>query len=309
VWQGQWTSGEDHFLEKAEIVLSRVDPGAIAKVIRRIVSAASARNVDAIYSLAHRLEEYDLLLDRDSRNMLEAVRQSSAVIEGPADSKGMHAEFFLFSRVLPLWTGTGQLERLLARSQDAHDWIDLENYYQGPVEGSLPEATTPKDCFRTLYYLSILGEDKLSDDALQSANATDDSLVRGSLYRYFLSSNVPMERVAPFISDWSWKVDMHHMEQTFGSLLLIKLLQRRSFRSFVEEGRSDIPCYCNSEKWWLRGRLGRVLCMVYTDDLGIAGSRARRRRACLRNHTLHTKKRTTGAGFIGTRGLPHRFAL
>jgi hypothetical protein len=225
VWQGQWTSGEDHFLEKAEIVLSRVDPGAIAKVIRRIVSAASARNVDAIYSLAHRLEEYDLLLDRDSRNMLEAVRQSSAVIEGPADSKGMHAEFFLFSRVLPLWTGTGQLERLLARSQDAHDWIDLENYYQGPVEGSLPEATTPKDCFRTLYYLSILGEDKLSDDALQSANATDDSLVRGSLYRYFLSSNVPMERVAPFISDWSWKVDMHHMEQTFGSLLLIKLLQ------------------------------------------------------------------------------------
>lgn len=225
VWQGQWKSGEDHFLEKAEVVLSRVDPGAIANVIRRIVKTAPARLVDALYGLAFRLEEYDLLLDRDTRETLEHVRQNSPEFQGPADSKGMHCEFFFFSRVLPLWTGSGQLERLLSRPSDANDWIDFENSYKGPVNGNLPEAKTSKGWFRTLYYLSVLGEDKVTDDDLLSAYGTGDSLVRGSLYRYLLFSNVSNERCAPLVSNWLWNSEMHFMEQTFGSLLLIKLAQ------------------------------------------------------------------------------------
>jgi hypothetical protein len=223
VWQGQWRSGEDHFLEKAEVVLSRVDPTAIANVIRRIVKTAPARLVDALYGLAFRLQEYDLLLDRDTRETLELVRQRNPVLQGPADSKGMHCEFFLFSRVLPLWTGNDQLQHLLARPADANDWIDFEHSYRGPVDGDLPEAKTPKDWFRTLYYHSVLGGDKLNEDALRSAYNTGDSLARGSLYRYLLFGNVSHERCAPLISDWSWNSEMHHMEQTFGSLLLMRL--------------------------------------------------------------------------------------
>jgi hypothetical protein len=223
VWQGQWRSGEDHLLEKTEIVLSRVDPRAIANGIRRIVKTAPARLVDALYSLAIRLQEYDLLLDRDTRETLELVRQRNPELQGPADSRGMHCELFLFSRVLPLWTGNGQLQHLLARPAEANDWIDFEYSYRGPVDGDLPDAKTPKDWFRTLYYLSVLGEDKLNDDALRSAHDTGDSLVRGSLYRYLLFGNVSNERCAPLISDWSWNSEMHHMEQTFGSLLLMRL--------------------------------------------------------------------------------------
>ena len=37
--------------------------------------------------------------------------------------------------------------------------------------------------------------------------------------------NIPKERFAPFVSDWTWNAEMHHMEQTFGSLLLMKLSQ------------------------------------------------------------------------------------
>ena len=225
VWQGQWASGEDHFLERAEIALARIDPSAIAKIIRRIVQSAPTRKVEALYSLCHRLEEYDLLLDTETRQLLEDARQKNPAVEGPVDKMGMHCEFFLFSRTLPLWTGVGQLERLIARPADANDWIDFENSYRGPVEGQLPDALTPRDWFRTLYYLSVLGEDKLSDDALANAFAITDSLTRGSLYRYCLSANISEERFAPLIRGWVWSPDMHFMEQTFGSLLLIKLLE------------------------------------------------------------------------------------
>ncbi len=225
VWQGQWASGEDHFLERAEIALARIDPAAIAKIIRRIVQSAPTRKVEALYSLCHRLEEYDLLLDTETRQLLEDARRNNPAVEGPADKMGMHCEFFLFSRTLPLWTGVGQLKRLIARPADANDWIDFENSYCGPVEGLLPDALTPRDWFRTLYYLSVLGEDKLSDDALENAFSITDSLTRGSLYRYCLSTNISNERFAPFIRDWVWSPNMHFMEQTFGSLLLIKLLE------------------------------------------------------------------------------------
>lgn len=225
VWQGQWKSGEDHWLEKAAVVLSRVDPCSIATLIRRIVKSAAARNVEALYSLAFRLQEYDLLLDTDVRTVLETVRQSNPDLRGAADSKGAHCEFFLFSRTLPLWSGNDQLRRLVARPAGALDWIDFENSYRGPVDGNFPQSKTPKDWFRTLYYLSVVGEDKLTDDDLRIAYDTGDSLVRGSLYRYFLFSNVSKERFAPLISDWLWNVEMHHMEQTYGSLLLMKLAQ------------------------------------------------------------------------------------
>jgi hypothetical protein len=232
VWQGQWKSGEDHWLEKAEVVLSRVDPEAIANLIRRIVKGAPARSVEALYSLAFRLKDYDLLLDSDARRVLETVRQSNPELQGTADTKGTHCEFFLFSRALPLWDGSDQLRRLLARPAEALDWIDFENSYRGPVDGNLPQSNTPKDWFRTLYYLSVLGEDKLNDDDLRSAYDTGDSLVRGSLYRYVLFCNVSKERFAPFTSDWSWNTEMHHMEQTYGSLLLMKLAQ---------EDQSQVP--------------------------------------------------------------------
>ena len=225
VWQGQWKSSEDHWLEKAEVVLSRVDPGAIATLIRRIVKGAPARSVEALYSLAFRLREYDLLLDSDTRRVLETVRQSNPELQGTDDNKGTHCEFFLFSRVLPLWSGTGQLQRLLARPAEALDWIDFEYSYRGPVDGELPQSEASKAWFRSLYYLSILGEEKLNEDSLRTAYNTSDSLVRGSLYRYFLFCDVSKERFAPFISDWSWNAEMHHMEQTYGSLLLIKLSQ------------------------------------------------------------------------------------
>ena len=229
VWQGQWRSGEDHFLEQAEIVLSRIDPRAIANFIRRIVKTAPSRSVDALYSLAFRLGEYDLLLDRETRSTLEIARQSNPELQGPTDSKGTHCEFFIFSRVLPLWTGNDQLQRLLARPPEANDWIDFEHSYKGPVAESLPQVHTAKDWFRTLYYLSVLGEDKLNADELRSAYDTGDSLVRGSLCRYLLFSNVPNERCVPLVSDWSWNAEMHHMEQTFGSLLLIKLAQEEQW--------------------------------------------------------------------------------
>lgn len=227
VWQGQWRSGEDHFLEQAEIVLSRVDPGAIANVIRRIVKTALVREVEALYSLSFRLNEYDLLLDKDTRSTLEAARLHNPAIQGEHDSKGTHCEFFIFSRVLPLWAGYEQLDRLLARRPEANDWIDFEHSYKGPAIGARPEAKTPRDWFRTLYYLSVLREDKLNDTDLQSAFDTADSLVLGSLYRYLLRSNVSSKRCVPFISDWSWNAEMHHMEQTFGSLLLIRVAQER----------------------------------------------------------------------------------
>jgi hypothetical protein len=223
VWQGQWKSGEDHRLEEAEVVLSRVDPGAIADLIRRIITGAPARSVEALYSLAFRLQEYDLLLDNEVRMVLEKVRQDNPELQGVADTKGTHCEFFLFSRTLPLWIGNDQLQRLLARPAEANDWIDFENCYRGPVNGDLPEPKTPRDWFRISYYLSVLGEDKLSDDALRSAFDTGDSLARGSLYRYLLFCEVSKERFAPFITEWSWNAEMHHMEQTFGSLLLMKL--------------------------------------------------------------------------------------
>ena len=226
VWQGQWKSGEDHFFEKAEIVLARVDPQAIANIIRRIVKTAPSRQVEPLYSLAFRLQEYDLLFDDETRLALESARENNPAIQGPADSKGMHCEFFLFSRVLPLWSGTGQLEKLLARRADANDWIDFENSYRGPVIGELPRAKSTKDWFRTLFYLSVLAEDKLSSESLQSAYETEDSLVRGSLFRYLFFCESPPERSAPFISQWSWKPEMHHMEQTFGSLLLIRMTQQ-----------------------------------------------------------------------------------
>ena len=225
LWQGMWASGEDHFFEKAEIVLARVDPKAIAEVIRRICKSGCSRKLDALYSMAHRLEEYDLLFDTDTRTALECTRLSSPEIQGAGDSMGMHCEYFLFSRTLPLWTGSGQLERLLARQPDALDWIDFEHSYKGPVEGNLPDAETTRDWFRTLYYLSILEEDKLSDEALRKAYENTDSVGRGALYRYLFYSNVARERYAPFISEWSWKLDMHHMEQTFGSLLLMKFAE------------------------------------------------------------------------------------
>lgn len=228
VWQGQWRTGEDHFFEQAEIVLSRVSPKAIAQVIRRIVKTAPVREVDALYSLAFRLSEYDLLLDDDTRNALEVARLNNPAIQGAEDSKGTHCEFFIFSRVLSLWTGYEQLERLLARRPEANDWIDFELSYKGPVVEPRPQATTPRDWFRTLYYLSVLGEDKLNDNELQSAFNTEDSLVRGSLYRYLLRADVSVERCAALISDWLWSPEMHHMEQTFGSLLLIKVAQERN---------------------------------------------------------------------------------
>jgi hypothetical protein len=223
VWQGQWKSSEDHWLEKAEVVFARVDPGGIANLIRRIVAGASGRPIDALYSLAFRLQQYDLLLDRETRMVLEGIRQRNPELQGTADSKGTHCEFFLFSRTLPLWIGSDQLRRLLARSIEANDWIDFENSYRGPVGENLPESKTQRDWFRMLYYLSVLGEDKLNEDALRNAFDSDDSLVRGSLYRYCLFCDVSKKRFAPFISEWSWNAEMHHMEQTFGSLLLIKL--------------------------------------------------------------------------------------
>jgi hypothetical protein len=225
VWQQQAKSGEDHWLEKAEIVLARVDPDSIANLIRRIVKGAASRNVEALYSLAFRLQEYDLLLDSDARMVLETVRESNPELQGTADTMGTHCEFFLFSRALPLWNGNDQLRRLLERPAEALDWIDFEVSYRGPVDDNIPQSKTPIDCCRTLYYLSVLGEDKLDDDALRSAYDSGDSLVKGSLYRYLFFCNVSKERFAPFISDWSWNADLHHMEQTFGSLLLMKLTQ------------------------------------------------------------------------------------
>jgi hypothetical protein len=223
-WQGTWKSGEDYFLEKAEIVLARVDHRAIGEVIRRIVTQAGTRSPQALYSLSHRLSDYDLLLDHDSRMALQSVRERNPEIRTGGDNQGAHCEFFLFSRVLPLWYGSKQLSHVLARPDDAFDWIDFEWSYQGPVDEALPAANTPRSLFRTLYYLSVVGEAKLDKDMLRAALTSDDSLVRGALFRYLYSCNFAPAEFKPYLSKWCWNAEMHVMEQTFGSLLLMDLM-------------------------------------------------------------------------------------
>jgi hypothetical protein len=139
-------SGEDHWLEKAEIVLARIAPSAIASVIRRIVKEVGTRTLPALYSLSFRLSRYDLLLDRDARMALQSVHEGNLDLQSAGDDQGSHCELFLFSRVLPLWDGNEQLSRLLARPEAANDWIDFEWSYQGPIPEPLPAVSSARSC-------------------------------------------------------------------------------------------------------------------------------------------------------------------
>jgi hypothetical protein len=239
VWQGRFTSGEDHWLKLAEVVLARIDPSAIAGLIRSIVNNGGTRSLDTLARLASILSNYDLLLNQETRESLETLYRTNPEIKAGTDDLAKQIEYYLFSRVLPIWRGTEQLNRVLARPDDAFDWIDFEHSYQGPVDAPLPTVVTSRSLFRMLYYLSIIGEGDVDAQTLKTAFASDDSLVRGALFRYMYFCEWTSPRIKPFLLGWFWKPEMHAMEQTFGSLLLLKLM---ADEKTVEWARVD-PTY------------------------------------------------------------------
>lgn len=224
IWQKRFRSGEDHWWERAETVLARVDSSAIAGLIRSVVKDVGARSLEALFQLSYRLANYDLLLDRDARLALETVFEATPELKSRSDDFATQSEYHLFSLVLPLWQGTEQLRRVLARPEDAFDWIQFELSYRGPVNGPLPSVRSSRGLFRMLYYLSIVCDGEVDAETLQAALTSGDSLVRGALFRYLYFRKFAPSRIRPFLSGWSWKPVMCEMEQTFGSLLLLELI-------------------------------------------------------------------------------------
>lgn len=224
VWQGMWKSGEDHWLEKAIPVLARVLPSGIAKVLRRIVEDAATRSADALYALAAQVSVFDLVLDEKARLVLQSIRENRPGLRTAGDGFGPQTEFRLFARVLGLWNGTEQLEHLVARPEDAFDWLNFELFYRGPVDHPLPCVTTSKSWFRVLYFLSVVGDAKLDGQTLSTIRQSEDTLVRGALFRYMFFCDLPSSQIRPLLADWSWSPEMQAMEQSFGSLLLMKVM-------------------------------------------------------------------------------------
>ena len=227
IWQGLSRTGEDLQLEESEAVLARLNPNGIGEVIRGIVKSAEERPLEALASLAYRLDDYDLLLDAESRQVLLKVLSSNPVFSSLQQDISKQVECQLFRAVLPLWNGNEQLKQLLGRSEDGFDLRDFRWAYHGSVLPPVDDPSSGKGKFRLLYYLGTLRANVLSGEQITRWCTHQDSLVRGGAFRY-LHLCGDKERADKLINGWKWNPEQHFLEQAYGSLLLIDSM--RSFK-------------------------------------------------------------------------------
>lgn len=255
-WQGRWRTAEDMQLERSEEVLARVNPRGIAELIRGIVKRADERPLEALAALASKLDDYDLLLDAESRQVLWEILSSNRVFSSLEEDNAKQIEVQLFQAVLPLWSGNEQLKRLLARSEDGVDARDFEWAYHGPVHPPIDDPTSDKGWFRLLYYLGTRKADILSDDQIKKGCAHQDTLVRGGTFRYLYLCKCGKKRTDKLLVDWKWSVEQHFLEQTYGSLLLIDSMGPNCDRDWIEKvdpsHRAAALRACNADhKAWI----------------------------------------------------------
>jgi transcriptional regulator with XRE-family HTH domain len=234
IWQSRSRTGEDLQLEESEGVLARLNPKGIGEVVRGIVKAAEERPLEALAALAWRLDDYDLLLDAESRQVLWKILSSNPVFSSLNQDIAKQVECHLFQAVLPLWNGNEQLMRLLRRSEDGFDLRDFQWAYRGPVQPPVDDPTSDRGRFRLLHYLGTLRANVLSDEQITRACIQQDSLVRGGAFRYLDLCDFDKKRTDKLLIDWKWNPDQHFLEQTYGSLLLIDSMRRLSGSDWVD---------------------------------------------------------------------------
>jgi hypothetical protein len=225
-WQGRWRTREDLQLEQSEEVLARVHPKGIADLIRKVVKGAGGRPLEELAALASKLDDYDLLLETESRQVLWQILSSNPAFSPLEEDIAKQIEFQLFQAVLPLWNGNEQLRRLLGRSENGFDARDFQWAYRGPVLPPVDDPTSDKGQFRLLYYLGTLRANVLSDAQVTSACSHQNSLVRGGIFRYLYLCDYDKKRTDKLLIDWKWNAGQHFLEQAYGSLLLVDSMLR-----------------------------------------------------------------------------------
>jgi hypothetical protein len=221
IWTGMWRTADDLRFEEIERVFLRVAPGAIADLVRTMCKDVGNRPPKALLSLGYHLDEYDLLLDRPSRDALWQLLSSRVREFNASDPTGNQIEYQFFQLVLWLWEGREQLDRILSRSEQAFDNRDFLYSYRGTISEPIPTPVSEAAWFRVLYFLGTIGSAPLSTEQLKDACSSPSSLVRGAAFRYVYQCSLESQLPPDFDRKWKWTSDQHEMEQYYGSLLLI----------------------------------------------------------------------------------------
>ena len=255
IWQGRQRTGEDLQLEESEGVLARLNPKGIGEVVRGIVKAAEERTLEALAALAWRLDDYDLLLDAESRQVLWSILSSNPVFSPLNQDIAKQVECQLFQAALPLWNGNEQLNRLLRRSENGFDSRDFRWAYLGPVQPPVDDPNSDRGRFRLLHYLGTLRANVLSDEQISRACTHQDSLVRGGAFRYLHLCDCDKKRTDKLLINWKWNPEQHFLEQTYGSLLLIDSMQGLSDSDWVDRVDPSFrataldACHADQQAW------------------------------------------------------------
>lgn len=221
VWKGLWRSAEDLHFDEIEQVFLRVDPFVVADLVSAMCRSVEDRPAQSLMSLGFQLDEYDLLLDRPSREALWQLLSTRAGTFNPSNHMENQIEWQFFQPVLWLWEGYEQLDHILSRSEDAFDNRDYIYSYRGAISDSIPTPTTERQWFRALYYLGTISSPALSAAQLSEAITSSSSLSRGAAFRYIYQCSLESQLPQEFEQYWRWTADQHELEQYYGTLLLI----------------------------------------------------------------------------------------
>ena len=221
VWSGMFRNEEDVFFEDAEVMFARIEPHRLATFVREVFQTSPLREDEALLALSHRIEEYDLLLDNNTRQILYELVEAKPHLRNVETDGARFIECHFFAAALSLWKGDPQLERVRARSPKSFNWIELQRFFNGPVTAVVPSPSTPEDWFRTVHYLAEVASPALSPEQVTVALEHPDSLVRGALLQYVYDCDLTAALPSSFANTWTWNAEQEPLEQTYGSLLRI----------------------------------------------------------------------------------------
>lgn len=234
MWSGMWRNEEDAFFESAEVMFARIAPQRLATFIRQVFQTAPARDDQGFLALSHRIEEYDLLLDDDTRKMLYKTVETKPHLRDIESDTAQFIECHVFAAALSLWKGDLQLQRVRARSSKSFNWVELTRFFRGPVTKAIPTPTTEEDWFRTVHYLAEVTNPILSAEQAKTALEHQDSLIRGVFLQYIYDCDVADSLPPGFTDTWTWNSEQDSIEQTYGSLLKIDLMAPRGVGPWID---------------------------------------------------------------------------
>ncbi len=227
VWSQLGVTAADLAIRDLEPALCAYAPEAFADLMRCIVRDAASRRDMPLRQLCWHLVEHTLLFGPDEWRALRTAWDRLHQTAGPLAEPERVAEHQLFEVLLETMTAEEQLDRLLARPDEASDLLAFQRHFAEitdwqTISPRLTEGMDTKSLTRVLWFVSRHPEQIPAGILERTADYVEheDTVVRTAALDILYGAGSPTVLQGFLRGKWAWGTARCRRENHLGSLLL-----------------------------------------------------------------------------------------